>query len=158
MPQQISKQLNSSSSPSSKTNVTANWWAPVWRGLVVDETAKHYQAMGNAVWLYLYLLLFARRSTGVVKRQLSTIAAHTGIKRRTLQRYLAALCQAGYVKLENSERTYTLIMEKWKPIQRRAPLSADSRKEGNASPPSASPRQPRLGSSAARQSFQRIIF
>ena len=38
------------------------WWAPVWKGLVMDSEAKHYRAMKNAVWLYVYCLLGANRS------------------------------------------------------------------------------------------------
>jgi hypothetical protein len=37
------------------------WWASVWKGLVMDAQAKHYRKMKHAVWLYLYLLVSGSR-------------------------------------------------------------------------------------------------
>jgi len=64
------------------------WWAPVWQGLVMDPNAKHYQRMGQAVWLFLYFLLNANRRTGLLMRRSSTITAQTGYKPRTIRQCL----------------------------------------------------------------------
>ncbi len=49
-----------------------NWWTPLWKGLPVEPTAKHYKIMGNALWLYIYLLVYANRLTGKLFRRNST--------------------------------------------------------------------------------------
>lgn len=97
-----------------------DWWTFIWRGLVVDPTAKHYRAMGNAVWLYVYLLLFAKRATGKVRTSLARVAKQTGINSRTLQRHLRVLQKGGYITLEDTERTLTLTIQKWKPLRPRS--------------------------------------
>jgi len=35
------------------------WWAPVYKGLIMDQKGGHYQRMKNAIWLFLYLLVNA---------------------------------------------------------------------------------------------------
>jgi hypothetical protein len=37
----------------------SQWWARIYRGLVIDSSARHYLQMGPAVWLFLYFLLNA---------------------------------------------------------------------------------------------------
>lgn len=49
------------------------WWAPLWKGLIMDPTATHYRHMKNALWLFLYLVLNAGRTTGTVSRKVQTI-------------------------------------------------------------------------------------
>ena len=67
------------------------WWAPVWKGLVMDMEAKHYRKMKNAVWLYLYLLLNANRRTALLMRHYGgfsyeEIASHLGCPVGTAKR------------------------------------------------------------------------
>jgi hypothetical protein len=44
-------------SPAVPARSLQSWWIHLWSGFVRDPTAKHYKKMGNAVWLYLYLLI-----------------------------------------------------------------------------------------------------
>ena len=94
------------------------WWAPLWSGLLVEPTAKHYKAMGSAVWLFLYFLTYANRSTGKLFRRRSTIAADLGLSLRTVNRWLNVLKQKGYVETRQSERSIVISITKWKPIKK----------------------------------------
>ena len=96
----------------------SNWWTPVWRGLVVDSSAKHYKAMGSAVWLYLYLLVYANRTTGMLFRRNETIAKDTGMSTRTISRWLHSLKAGGYVELRQTGRSLQISITKWKPIKK----------------------------------------
>jgi hypothetical protein len=93
-----------------------SWWAPVWRGLVVDPDAKHYQKLRSAVWLFLYLLIHADRRSGRLYRKHETIAKHMGIKPRTIRNWLSILRKQGYVLIQNSGRSLSIDIQKWKPI------------------------------------------
>ena len=95
---------------------TKQWWAPVWTGLVMDEGAKHYRQMRNAVWLFLYLLLNADRKTGFLVRKLRTISADMGLSRDTILRWLNALRKGGYVATRNTGRCLHIQIQKWKPM------------------------------------------
>jgi hypothetical protein len=57
-----------------------SWWAPVWRGLIVEPSGKHYRAMHTAVWLYLYFIVHADRGTGTLFRRINTIAHEMGVE------------------------------------------------------------------------------
>jgi hypothetical protein len=96
--------------------VLRRWWGPVWRGLTVEPTAKHYRAMGKAVWLYLYLIVHANRETGVLFRLVPVIATDMGLSVRTVCYWLSKLRNGGYVKTEYNGRGLTIAVLKWKPI------------------------------------------
>jgi hypothetical protein len=55
------------------------WWGPVWRGLTAEETARHYRAMGAALWLCIYLIAQANRKTGELFRLTPSIAKDMGL-------------------------------------------------------------------------------
>jgi hypothetical protein len=95
----------------------AFWWGYVWRGLVVSENGQHHKAMGNALWLYLYLIIHADRKTGTLFRITKTIAADTGIAVRTIQLWLKILRNNGYIKTERTGRALRIMITKWRPIQ-----------------------------------------
>jgi hypothetical protein len=97
----------------------SNWWTPLWRGLVVEATAKHYQTMGSAVWLYLYLLVFANRSSGTLFRRNATIAKDMGLSSRTISRWLNTLKTGGYIESRRTGRSLQISITKWKPIRKR---------------------------------------
>jgi DNA-binding MarR family transcriptional regulator len=97
----------------------ANWWTPLWRGLVVEPSAKHHKAMGSAVWLYLYFLVFANRSTGKLFRRNSTIAKDMGLSSRTVSRWLRTLKAGDYIELHHTGRSLQISITKWKPIKKR---------------------------------------
>jgi len=92
------------------------WWAPVWKGLVMDAEAKHYRAMKNAVWLYLYLLLNANRKTGILMRKIETVSTGMGITRDTAHRWLNVLRKGGYIQTVNTGRSLTIQMTRWKAL------------------------------------------
>lgn len=94
------------------------WWAPLWNGLLVEPTAKHYKAMGSAVWLFLYFLTYANRTTGKLFRRRSTIASDLGLSLRTVNRWLGVLKQKGYIETQQSERSLVISITKWKPIKK----------------------------------------
>lgn len=94
------------------------WWTPVWNGLPVDPSAKHYKAMGSAVWLYLYLLVFANRTTGNLFRRISTVANDMGLSTRTISRWLSILKTGGYIEARQTRRSLQISITKWKSIKK----------------------------------------
>ncbi len=99
-----------------------SWWIHLWSGLVRDPTAKHYKAMGSAVWLYLFLLISANRSNGIVWRKEETICLQTGFSERTVARWLQELRDKGYILSINNGRSLRILITKWRPITgRRSP-------------------------------------
>jgi DNA-binding MarR family transcriptional regulator len=91
-----------------------NWWTPIWNGLANDTNGKHRKAMGLSIWVYLYLLSYANRKTGIVHRKQKIIAKETGLPLRTIQRHLKRLAVQKYITLETSERPLQIQIEKWK--------------------------------------------
>jgi DNA-binding transcriptional ArsR family regulator len=110
-------------SESSGTN-TKSWWAPLWRGLVADSTAKHYRSMKSAIWLFLYFVLHADRKTGRLIRRYDTMAKETGFAKRTIRHWLSILKQHGYVEVERSGGSLAIIIrvQKWKPLLPRSQM------------------------------------
>jgi hypothetical protein len=92
------------------------WWAPVWKGLVMDAEAKHYRTMKNAVWLYLYLLLNANRKTGILMRKIETVTRDMGISRDVALRWLNVLRSGGYIETINTGRSLTIQVTRWKAL------------------------------------------
>ncbi len=93
-----------------------DWWAPVWKGLVMDADAVHFHAMGNAVWLFLYFLVNANRSTGVLMRRTRTISSEMGLPRSTTFRWLKILRTGGYIETLSSGHSLTIQIRKWRPV------------------------------------------
>lgn len=91
-----------------------NWWTPLWQGLVRDQTSKHRKAMGVAVWLYLYLLIYTERKTGIVRRTIQKIHQETGYPLRTIYRYLRILSTNKYITILESKPNLIIRIEKWK--------------------------------------------
>jgi hypothetical protein len=96
-----------------------SWWAPVWRGLVVNKGGKHYRAMRSAVWLYLYLIVHADRKTGRLFRRTSTIASDMGVRPETIRYWMAMLRQHGYITSKTTGRALDMSVERWKRIESR---------------------------------------
>ena len=97
-----------------------NWWIHLWSGLVLDKQSTHKRAIKQAIWLYLYLLLVANRESGRLYRRLSTIALETGFNPRSIQRWLRALREKGYIETFSNGRSLNISITKWKPISRRS--------------------------------------
>ena len=122
------------------TNNSKDWWAPLWRGLVVDPEAKHYRRMKSALWLFIYLVLHADRQSGSLKRKLQTISLDTGIKARTIRGWLRCLRSAGYIETRSTGRCLVIVVLKWKgsgwknPDTQSWPVSATQRRPNPVSP------------------------
>src|SRR5438309_28260 len=108
--------MNSNTQPLSdeRKPKRTNWWAAVWRGLVVDREAKHYYRIHSAIWLYLYLLIHAKRKTGLVFKRYATIAADMGVSERSVRNWMARLKRHRYIGLEKTGRTPVVRIQKWK--------------------------------------------
>jgi hypothetical protein len=101
--------------PSRNTQTTA-WWGPVWRGLFVDPTGKHYRTIGRALWLYGYLIVHADRRTGTLYRKVATIASDMQVPTRTIQAWLTLLRQRGYIQTKQTGRALVIGIKKWRPV------------------------------------------
>jgi hypothetical protein len=115
--QNISNILPSSrlSSPSFESKKRSkSWWSPVYRGLVADPDAKHRNRMGPALWLYLYLIMYANRQTGVVHRTQATIREETGYSLRSIQNHIRRLKHLGYISCAKKGRNLEFTLTKWK--------------------------------------------
>lgn len=95
-----------------------NWWSPLRRGLVFEPTARHYNQMRQAVWLYLYCLVNADARQGTLFRRLSTISKDTGIPVRTVRRWLNILKRHNYVSAEYNGHFWQIAVTKWRPISK----------------------------------------
>jgi hypothetical protein len=95
----------------------SQWWARLYRGLVIDSSARHYLQMGPAVWLFLYFLLNANWKTGRLYRRLSTITADTGINIFAIRRWLRVLQRNGYINACYNGRFWVIAVNKWRPLQ-----------------------------------------
>jgi biotin operon repressor len=102
-------------SPAVPARSFQSWWIHLWSGLARDSTAKHQKAMGNAIWLYLYLLVSANRSDGIVLRRLETIAEQTGYNERTVARWMQDLREKGYITSTTNGRSLRIQITKWRP-------------------------------------------
>lgn len=117
--QPISTLLNHSNKPIQKfirkrINQSSGWWTPLWRGLIADPHGKHRKAMGSAVWLFLYLLTYANRKTGMVRRKISRIEEDTGYPLRTIQRHLKRLSEQDYITVARIKQYLHIQIKKWK--------------------------------------------
>ncbi len=92
------------------------WWTPVWKGLVMDKEAKHFKKMKNAIWLYLYLMLNAKRSNGYLMKKIGTICKDMGISRATIKGWLNVLRTRGYISTQNTGRCLLIQVHKWKAV------------------------------------------
>jgi hypothetical protein len=98
--------------------------------LVLDPEAKHVQRLGTAVWLFLYLILHAKRGTGFVIHPRRTIARRMHVPLRTVQRWLACLQRHGYVEVLRERPVLYLQINRWKPITTGARNGADHARAG----------------------------
>ncbi len=86
----------------------------MWRGLVADTESKHRKIMGSAIWVYLYLLMYMKRSSGLVFRQQSVIAKETGFSIRAVQKHFARLKKANYISTEKTGNSLKIHITNWK--------------------------------------------
>lgn len=111
---------------SSKTNSTlfqnrikhlkqkGDWWTPVWVGLIVDEENKHRKRMGQSIWIFLYLLLYANHKTHIARRTLKNIAEDTGFSVRSVHRHLNNLAKFEYIIVLETRPNLEIYIEKRK--------------------------------------------
>jgi hypothetical protein len=90
------------------------WWRAVWRGLVVDQEAKHYRAMGPALWLFVHLIIHADPQSGTLRRMHQTVAGDMGISPRTVRSWLTRLTRHGYIAVTSTGRSQVIHITRWK--------------------------------------------
>ena len=110
----------------SRGQPTLRWWGPIWRGLIVEPTGKHYRAMHTSVWLYLYFVIHADRATGTLYRKVPRIAEDMGIPTRTIRRWLGRLKRGGYLAVRPTGRSLQISIQKWKPLRTSASPKANT--------------------------------
>jgi hypothetical protein len=103
--------------------VAQSWWAPIWRGLVVEGSAKHYRAMRSAIWLYFYLIVHADRRTGTLYRRIGTIAHDMGVNPTTVTRWMAKLASRGYITRRRTGRALQIAIARWKGLPPKAGIT-----------------------------------
>ncbi len=91
-----------------------SWWIPVWKGLVVDDEAKHRIAMGTSIWLFLYLLFSVNRKTGFTRKKQKEVADDLKLSLKTVQTQLAKLKKQGYIEIEPHAKMPKIKICKWK--------------------------------------------
>lgn len=99
-----------------------SWWTPLWRGLVADSESKHRKAMGPAIWLFLYLLIYADRKTGIVHRTQDVIRIDTGFSLRAVQSHLRRLKNNGYISTGKKGIYLAITILRWKGFHNRDKL------------------------------------
>ena len=101
------------STPNSQQNI----FAPVLRGLVVDDNARHFKRMKNAIWLFLYLIVSVNKRTGKLDSQIATISAETGIKEEIIRNWLGHLKKHNYVSTQKQKDNLIITISKWRTVQ-----------------------------------------
>lgn len=97
-----------------------SWWAPVWRGLVVDPEGKHVRRLSKGGFaLLIYMILHARRQTGFVARKQATIAKDMGLSERTIRASLRSLIRHGYIAVRRTGRAMQIYVLRWRPVGKR---------------------------------------
>lgn len=106
------------------------------RGLVVDAEARHYRAMRQAIWLYLYLLLAVNPMTGTRLLSPAQVAVQMGLNEDTIRSWLGRLRKAGYLKVERQGDYLRVEMKRWhtpavpEPIEVAAPAKEPIKPRG----------------------------
>ena len=103
--------------PMSTPNSQQNLFAPVLRGLVVDENARHFRRMKNAIWLFLYLIVNVNKRTGKLDSKIAIISAETGIKEEILRNWLGHLKKHNYVSTQRQKDSLIITISKWRTVQ-----------------------------------------
>ncbi len=92
------------------------------RGLVADREAKHFRAMKQSVWLYLYLLLAVNRETGSRLLSPDAVAREMGLREENIRSWLGHLRRQGYVRVEREGAHFLVTVKKWRQESVKEPL------------------------------------
>jgi hypothetical protein len=87
-------------------------WVKVKRGLLLDP--KHRMALGNRIWLYLYMLDKADWDTGKVIQWIDRAAADDmQMPLSTVRTQRREIEEAGYISCHQNKRSQTITIIKW---------------------------------------------
>jgi hypothetical protein len=87
-------------------------WVKVKRGLLLDP--KHRMALGNRIWLYLYMLDKADWDTGKVIQWVDRAAADDmQMPLSTVRTQRREIEEAGYISCHQNKRSQTITIIKW---------------------------------------------
>ena len=89
-------------------------FGPLYAGLTTDADAKHYRKMGQAIWLYLYLIANANFKTGILTSQFNDIASEMGLPEATVRSWLGHLTKRHYVSVRRERGEVVFKIAKWK--------------------------------------------
>ena len=70
-------------------NNTLQWWPHIWRD---------YRRLGNAFWLFVYILTRMDEGTGEWKGRYSHIIREIGVSESTVRRWMRRLERCGYIE------------------------------------------------------------
>ena len=98
-------------------NAKKDWWTPIRVGLFTDK--KHRERMGQAIWLYGYLHIYADRQTGLLARNCENIASEIGASTKTVQRWMRLLEKKKYIQLRRLPHGFSIKIEKFRPISKK---------------------------------------
>ena len=90
------------------------WWFHVQSSFPLDSIV--WEQMGKAIRLYLYLLSFANRESGILLRKYETIAKHLRISPKTAKRWMDTLRKHGYIKATRLTHGFTIQITNYKSI------------------------------------------
>ena len=117
-----------------KETLQKDWWAPVWKGLVADESGKHLHRMRQSVWLFLYLVAYADRRSGALNHRIATIAKKTGASERSVRRWMNNLKKNGYISIAHTGRGHSIRILRWKTLHSSTRDDKNGERAGHALP------------------------
>ena len=89
-------------------------WAPIQLrpGLVVDPRAKHFRAMKQAIWLFLYLISVADPQ-GIALIQIAIVSKEMGLPEDTIRSWLGQLRKNGYLDTLQQGEGVQVTISRW---------------------------------------------
>jgi len=95
---------------------TKNVSGPVLQEIVANTQGKHYRRLKNALWIYLYLIIFANPKNGKLTTGISIIAKATGFQEETIRSWLGVLKKWQYISIEKQGKNFIFKVNRWKKL------------------------------------------
>jgi len=93
---------------------TKNLFGPVLQEIVADMQGKHYRRLKNALWIYLYLVIYANPKNGKLTSTVTKIAISTGHQEETINSWLGNLKKWHYISIEKHGEELQFKVSQWK--------------------------------------------
>lgn len=75
------------------------WWPDIW---------GNYRKLGNAFWLFVYILTRMDENTGTWKGCYTHIVREIGVSERTVRRWVRSLERCGYIERELTNGVFVI--------------------------------------------------